>query len=171
MVDGDNSGSASFNWAAKPGALPAACMKRLQMPLAQTDYFPGGGNSVTFVTPGGISGIAARVAYSAKTDRFSIVWDEAQTVDLPAELAQAVANTSNWNWPHTWVVPEYATMAEYKQYAPANHFHMTWKLPVARLQHWMDMTGVLSVTPWSARPAFAAGVDRPKPLVQLIEGR
>ena len=67
-------------------------------------------------------------------------------------------------------MPEYATMAEYKQYAPANHLHMTWNLPVARLEHWMDLTGVLSVTPWAARPKFIQGVDRPVPLVHLLNG-
>jgi L-fucose isomerase len=61
-------------------------------------------------------------------------------------------------------------MLEYKQYPPANHFHMTWNLPVARLQHWMDLTGVLSVTPWAARPKFIEGVDRPQPLIHLISG-
>jgi L-fucose isomerase len=61
-------------------------------------------------------------------------------------------------------------MAEYKQYAPANHFHMTWQLKPARLQHWMDMAGVLSVVPWSGRPAMVPGVDRPRPLVHLISG-
>ncbi|MCK5270765.1 MAG: hypothetical protein KAJ46_08275, partial [Sedimentisphaerales bacterium] len=70
----------------------------------------------------------------------------------------------------TFVVPKYANMLEYKQYAPANHFHMTWDLPVARLQHWMDLTGVLSVTPWSARPSFIEGTDRPQPLIHLING-
>jgi len=170
FVDGDNSGSASFNWAAKPGAGVSACMKGVSMPLADASYFPGGGNSVTFMTPGGIEGIAARMAYSAVTDQFSIVWDQALTTEMPAELAQAVANISTPTWPHTWVVPKYATMAEYKQYIPANHFHMTWQLNPARLQHWMDMTGVLSVTPWQERPGFIPGMDRPIPLVQLIEG-
>jgi L-fucose isomerase len=61
-------------------------------------------------------------------------------------------------------------MAEYKQYAPANHFHMTWGLPPARLEHWMDLTGVRSVTPWAERPKFIPGVDRPVPLVHLIGG-
>jgi len=170
FVDGDNSGSASFNWAAKPGASAAACMKGVQMPLAEDYYFPGGGNSVTFITPGGIEGIAARMAYSALIDRFSLIWDEAQTASMPAQLAKAVANTSNWTWPHTWVVPKYATMAEYKQYAPANHFHMTWNLKPARLQHWMDLTNVLSVAPWAERPAYTVGVDRPQPLLHLING-
>jgi L-fucose isomerase len=171
FVDGNNSGSASLNWAGKRGASAAACMKKVQMPLAQEDYFPGGGNSVTFMTPGGIQGIAARMAYSASTDRFSVVWDEAATVDMPPKLASAVANTSSWNWPHTWVVPKYATMSEYKQYAPANHFHMTWDLVPGRLQHWMDLTGVLSVTPWAERPGFIPGTDRFRPLLHLIDGQ
>jgi L-fucose isomerase len=143
-------------------------MKGVSMPLADEFYFPGGGNSVTFMTPAGIEGIAARMAYSSDTNRFSIIWDEAFTTEMPANLAQAVANTSTPTWPHTFVVPKYATMPEYKQYAPANHFHMTWNLKVARLEHWMDLTGVLSVVPWAARPGFIPGVDRPKPLVQLI---
>jgi len=170
FVDGDNSGSASFNWAAKPGAKASTCMRKVQMPLADAFYFPGGGNSVTFMTPGGIDGIAGRMAYSARIDRFSLIWNEATTAALPDELAQAVADTSNWNWPHTWVVPKHATMAEYKQYAPANHFHMTWGLKAARLQHWMDLTNVLSVAPWAERPAYRPGVDRPQPLLHLING-
>jgi len=170
FVDGDNSGSASFNWAAKPGAAASTCMKRVSMPLADAFYFPGGGNSVTFMTPAGVDGIAARLAYSALNGMFSMVWDEATTTAMPAELARAVANTSTPTWPPTFVVPKYATMAEYKQYAPANHFHMTADLQPARLQHWMDMTNVLSVAPWAERPALVPGVDRPQPLVHLLNG-
>ena len=170
FVDGDNSGSASFNWAAKPGAPAAACMKGISMPLADEFYFPGGGNSVTFMTPGGVEGIAARMAYSALNGLFSIVWDEAVTTQMPLKLAQAVAETSTPTWPHTFVVPKYATMAEYKQYAPANHLHMTWRLKPARLQYWMDLANVLSVSPWAERPAFIPGVDRPQPLLHLISG-
>ena len=169
FVDGDNSGSASFDWAGRPGEKPADVMARLSMPAADAGYFPGGGNSVTFTTPGGIEGIAARMAFSATTGRFSFFWDQAGTVDLPGELAAAVAHTSTPTWPHTWVVPKYATMAEYKQYAPANHFHMTWGLAPARLQYWMDLAGVRSATPWSERPRFIPGVDRPEPLVHLLE--
>ena len=170
IVDGDNSGSASLDWAAKPGDSISRIMQRVHMPAAEPYYFPGGGNSVTFVSPGGIEGIASRLAYSSLCDKFSIIWDEAFTVDLPDKLSKAVANSSNVTWPHTWVVPKYATMAEYKQYAPANHFHMTWNLPVSRLQYWMDLTGVLSVAPWAARPKFVEGVDRPLPLVYLLNG-
>jgi len=99
-----------------------------------------------------------------------LVWDEATTVSLPDELAQAVCNTSTPTWPHTFVVPKSATMVEYKQFAPANHFHMTWGLTPARLQHWMDLTNILSATPWEARPGFVEGVDRPMPLLYVQNG-
>ena len=170
LVDGDNSGSASFNWAGKPGEKPAALMKRIAMPLADKNYFPGLGNSVTFVTPGGIPGIAGRLAWSALSGMFGLVWDEAVTVDLPKKLEAAVCRASTPEWPHTFVVPKYASMVEYKQYAPANHLHMTWKLKPARLQYWMDLANVLSVTPWQARPRLLEGTDRPLPLLYVLNG-
>jgi L-fucose isomerase len=170
LVDGDNSGSAAFDWAAKPGASIKKIMNGIGMPLADPGYFPGGGNSVTFMTPAGIEGIAARCAYSSTNGLFSMIWDEAHTTDVPAKLAKAMCDLTTSTWPHTFVVPKYASMVEYKQYPPANHFHMTWDLPVARLQHWMDLTGILSVTPWAARPKFIEGVDRPQPLINLING-
>jgi len=170
FVDGDNSGSAAFDWAALPGTPVKEIMARVWFPLADPGYFPGLGNSVTFVSPGGIEGIAGRLAYSSLSGMFSLVWDEAVTVELPEKLARAVCKTSTETWPHTFVVPRYATMAEYKQYAPANHFHMTWGLPVRRVQYWMDLTRVLSVTPWSARPSFIEGTDRPLPLLYLLNG-
>jgi L-fucose isomerase len=170
IVDGDNSGSASFDWAARPGDPIEKIMSRISMPGAELYYFPGGGNSVTFFTPGGIDCIAGRLTYSALSGMFSMVWDEATTVDLPEKLADAVSHTSNWSWPHTWVVPKYATMGEYKQYAPANHFHAVWGLKPCRLQYWMDMANVLSVAPWVKRPQWLEGTDRPQPLLFLLNG-
>ncbi len=170
LVDGDNSGSASFDWAQAPGASVKKIMDSIALPLADEGYFPGGGNSVTFMTPAGIEGIAGRMAYSSTTGLFSMIWDEAHTTEVPAKLGKAMCQLTTPSWPHTFVVPKYASMVEYKQYPPANHFHMTWNLPVARLQHWMDLTGVLSVAPWAARPKFIEGVDRPQPLVHLLNG-
>jgi len=170
LVDGNNSGSASFNWAAKPGSSLKQIMQGLRMPLVDEGYFPGGGNSVTFMSPAGIEGVAGRLCYGGLTDQFSLIWDEARTTAVPEALEEAMVNLTNWNWPHTFVVPKYASMLEYKQYAPANHFHMTWDLPVARLQHWMDLTGVLDVCPWAARPSFVEGTDRPLPLVYHLHG-
>jgi L-fucose isomerase len=171
LVDGNNSGSASFNWAQKPGASLTKIMKSISMPLADEGYFPGGGNSVTFMTPAGIEGVAGRMAYSALNNKFSLIWDEAYTTDVPQELGKAMCDLTTPAWPHTFVVPKYASMTEYKQYAPSNHFHMTWNLPVARLQHWMDLTGVSSVTPWAGRPRFIEGIDRPLPLLYLINDK
>jgi L-fucose isomerase len=170
IVDGDNSGSAAFDWAAKPGAPVEKIMKNVKFPLADPGYFPGMGNSIFFVSPGGIKGVAGRLAFSSMNGMFSLLWDEAETVDLPEKLSNAVCNTSTPTWPHTWVVPKYATMYEYKQLAPANHLHMTWDLPVKRVQYWMDMANVLSSTPWQARPSFLEGTDRPLPLLYLING-
>ncbi len=170
LVDGDNSGSASFDWAAPPGTTEKEIMNRISFPLADPDYFPGMGNSVTYVSPGGIEGIAARLAYSDLSGMFSMVWDEAVTVDLTKKLSDAVCQTSTPTWPHTFVTPKHASMGEYKHYAPANHFHMTWGLPTARLQYWMDLANVLSVTPWKEMPAFREGIDRPLPLLYLLNG-
>jgi L-fucose isomerase len=170
FVDGDNSGSASLDWAAMPGSDIETIMNNVHMPGAELYYFQGGGNSVTFISPGGIDGIAGRMAFSDLSGMFSMIWDEAFTVDLPDVISDAVANSSNVTWPHTFVVPKYASMTEYKQYAPANHFHMIWNLNVARLQYWMDLTNVLSVAPWQARPGIIEGTDRPLPLMYLING-
>jgi len=170
FVDGDNSGSASFDWAALPGTDVEEIMSKISFPLADEGYFPGLGNSVTFISPGGIQGIAGRLAYSSLTRTFSLIWDQAQTVELPEKLAKAVCQTSTATWPHTFVVPKFATMMEYKHYTPANHFHMVWALKPARLEYWMDLANVISVTPWRNRPAYQEGVDRPLPLLYLING-
>jgi len=145
-------------------------MANVSFPAADPHYFPGGGNSVTFLTPGGIEGIAGRLAYSAQMNRFALIWDEAVTVELPAKLAKAVCGATDPTWPHTFVLPKYASMAEYKQYAPANHLHMTWDLAPARVQYWLDLAGVISATPWANRPAFVEGVDRPMPLLYVLNG-
>ena len=83
LVDGDNSGSASFDWAAKPGASVEEIMASVSMPLADPGYFPGMGNSVTFVSPGGLEGIAGRLTYSSLSGLFSLSWDEATTAEVP----------------------------------------------------------------------------------------
>lgn len=169
FVDGVNSGSASFDWAGAPGASEAQLMEKISFPKA-VDYFNYLGNSVHFISPSGIEGIAARLAYSSLSGMFSMVWDEAETVRPPDELAEIVCRTTNPTWPHTFVTPKHATMNEYKQYAPANHFHMTWNLKTSRLQYWMDLANVLSVTPWQHRPEFREGIDRPQPLLYLLNG-
>lgn len=170
FVDGVNSGSASFNWAALPGTEPSEIMPKIKYPLADENYFPGLGNSVTFVSPGGIKGIAARLAYSSLSNMFSMVWDEAETISVHEKLAEKLCNKSDPNWPHTFVRPKFASMNEYKHYAPANHLHMTWNLEPARMQYWMDLTDVLSFDRWHEKPEYIEGTDRPLPLLYILNG-
>jgi L-fucose isomerase len=54
-------------------------MARVSFPLQDFDYFPGKGNSVTFMSPGGLSGIAGRLTYSSLSGLFGMNWDEAET--------------------------------------------------------------------------------------------
>ena len=169
FVDGVNSGSASFDWAALPGTPHNEIIAKISFPKA-VEYFSYMGNSVHFISPAGIEGIAARLAYSSLSGMFSLVWDEAETVLPPMKFSKLICETANPTWPHTFVVPKHASMLEYKQYAPANHFHMTWNLKRNRLQYWMDMTNVLSVTPWKEMPLFQEDIDRPLPLLYLING-
>ncbi len=170
LVDGDNSGSASFDWAAQPGASIAEIMSGVSMPLADAGYFPGMGNSVAFVSPGGLEGIAGRLMYSSLSGLFSLSWDEATTAAVPQPMAKALCQLTTAEWPHTFVVPKYATMGEYKHYPPANHLHMIQGLTPARLEYWMDLNNVLSQAAWAARPPFIEGVDRPIPLLYLANG-
>jgi L-fucose isomerase len=170
LVDGDNSGSASFDWAAMPGASVDEIMARVAMPLADEGYFPGMGNSVTFKSPGDIEGIAGRLTFSVLSGLFSLSWDEAATAEVPEPLVSALCQTTTATWPHTFVVPKYASMGEYKHYPPANHFHMIWGLSPARLEYWMDLNNVLSQANWAARPPYMEDVDRPTPLLYLANG-
>ncbi len=170
LVDGDNSGSASFDWAAKPGASVEEIMARVSMPLADEGYFPGLGNSVAFVSPGGMSGIAGRVTYSSLSGVFALSWDEASTAEVPERLAKALCDATTAAWPHTFVVPKYASMYEYKHYPPANHLHMVRGLSPARLEYWMDLNNVISMSAWASRPQFIEGTDRPIPLLYLANG-
>lgn len=170
LVDGDNSGSASFDWAAGPGASVDEIMAAVSMPLADSGYFPGMGNSVTFISPGGLTGIAGRLTFSDLCGIFSMSWDEASSAGVPDPLATALCQATTPQWPHTFVVPKYASMNEYKHLPPANHFHMVQGLSPARLQYWMDLNCVLSQANWSARPTFVEGVDRPLPLLYAANG-
>jgi L-fucose/D-arabinose isomerase len=170
LVDGDNSGSASFDWAAKPGASVEEIMAGVSMPLADPGYFPGLGNSVAYVSPGGLEGIAGRLTYSSLSGLFGLSWDEAVTAEVPGQLAKELCSLTSADWPHTFVVPKYATLHEYKHYPPANHLHMIQGLSVARLEYWMDLNNVLSECNWAARPSFVEGVDRPLPLLYLVNG-
>ena len=71
---------------------------------------------------------------------------------------------------HTLFTSIYASMYELKHYVPANYLHLVWGLPTARLQFWMDMTNVLSATPWQKMEYGREGVDRRTPLLYILNG-
>lgn len=170
FVDGNNSGSSAFDWAGKTNESPEELMSHVSFPLADTDYFPGGGNAATFISPGGIEGIAGRLMYSSLSGLFSLSWDEAITASMPDNIKYAFSSMTDKNWPHTFVIPKYATMMEYKHLPPANHLHMIEGLTPARLEYWMDLNNVLSQNSWSNRPKFIEGLDRPMPLLYAANG-
>ena len=170
FVDGNNSGSAAFDWAGMPGDSADAVMKNVTFPLADPAYFMGGGNSACFHSPGGIEGIAGRMMYSEISGLFSLSWDEAVTADIPADMRKEFADLTDPTWPHTFLTPKYASMNEYKHFPPANHIHMIEGLRPAVLEYWMDLTNVLSQQAWNARPSYIEGVDRPMPLLYLANG-
>jgi L-fucose isomerase len=169
FYDGDNSGSASLNWAAKPGASVEECMAGVAMPLVDPDYFPGGGCSITFVTPGGIKLTDGRMAFHAPTGKFSLLWDEGVTVGLLSpSLTEAVISRTTKGWPHTFIRRCNMTPEQAGAYAPANHSHAIWKIPLARIGHWCDLAGVRNVHA-SVMPKIENG-HRPMPLERLLDG-
>jgi len=117
-----------------------------------------------------LADIAGRLTFSDLSGLFSLSWDEATTAEIPEPMASALCQTTTPEWPHTFVVPRYATMGEYKHLPPANHFHMVQGLSPARLEYWMDLNCVLSQATWVARPAYLEGVDRPLPLLYAANG-
>ena len=80
---------------------------------------------------------------------------------MPEPLASAFCDLTTTTWPHSFVVPKYATMGEYKHYPPANHLHMVQGLTPARLEYWMDLNTVLSTRDGPrARPTSRGPIGR-----------
>jgi L-fucose isomerase len=92
------------------------------MPFEDAGYFPGLGNSVSFVSPGGIEGIVGCLSCSSMSGLFSMSYDAAATTEAPYKLTRVLTNAMTAEWPHTFVVPKYATTHEYKYYPLADHF-------------------------------------------------
>ncbi|MCX6720397.1 MAG: hypothetical protein NTW11_01170 [Candidatus Staskawiczbacteria bacterium] len=168
IVDYDNSGSASFNWAGKPGMTAEECTAKVSMPLADEFYFPGGGNSVTFMTPGDIDMLTGRLWYVQSKDRWALTWDDAVTCELPAPLANKLASLSSPGWPHTWVMFKNFELALVKHISPANHWHAVWNTDRRRLMYAMDALGIQDLHA-SKFPAYTPGHDIPPTLLSLIK--
>ncbi len=158
FIDGDNSGSASLDYCDR-----AYLFKAVEF------YFPGGGFSVSYLSPGGIKGMAGRLAYSDLSGLFTMVQDEVQSVELPAPLAEQVCRASDYTWPHSLLTFDHVPAGLAKVGMPANHFHMVTGLARRRWQHFSDYAGILNYR-WENTPEYEEGIDRPIPMLYRING-
>ena len=158
FVDGNNSGAASLDYAGKAFLFRAV-----------GHYFPGGGFSLGYVSPGGIKGIAGRLAYSDLSGLFTMVQDEVETVELPATLLEKVCRASDYTWPHTLLSFENVPAGLVKTGMPANHLHMVTGLPRRRWQYFSDYANVLNGR-WENALEHVDGLDRPIPVLYRTNG-
>ena len=158
FIDGDNSGSGSLDYGEKWFLFRAV-----------EYYFPGLGFSVSYLSPKGIKGMAGRIAFSDLGGMFTMVQDEAQSVELPAPLAERVCHASDYTWPHTFLTFDHVPASQAKMGLPANHLHMVTGLPRRRWQHFSDYANILNYR-WENAPEYVEGLDRPQPMLYRING-
>ncbi len=158
FIDGDNSGSGSLDYGEKWFLFKAI-----------EYYFPGLGFSVSYLSPKGIQGMAGRIAYSDLSGLFTMVQDEAQSVELPAPLAERVCHASDYTWPHTFLTFDHVPASQAKMGMPANHFHMVTGMPRRRWQHFSDYANILNYH-WEGTPDHVEGLDRPLPMLYRVNG-
>ncbi len=158
FIDGDNSGSASLDYCEKCFLFKAV-----------EYYFPGLGFSVSYLSPKGIQGMAGRIAYSDLSGMFTMVQDEARSVELPAALAEKVCRASDYTWPHTFLTFDHVPAGSAKMGMPANHIHMVTGLARRRWQHFSDYANILNYK-WENSPDYVEGLDRPLPMLYRTNG-
>ncbi|MBA3936499.1 MAG: hypothetical protein H0X38_03475 [Planctomycetes bacterium] len=157
-IDMDNSGSGSLDW----------CDQSILFEVYK-HYFPGGGFSTGYISPGGIECQAGRLAYSDLTGTFTMIQGEAESVELPQPIAEAFAHASSYSWPHTWITFKHVPASITKYGCPANHMHMVRNLPTRRWQYFSDYTNILNFQ-WEGTQKFTEGVDRMEPMLYRISG-
>jgi L-fucose isomerase len=158
FIDGNNSGSASLDYARE-----AYLFKAIEY------YFPGLGFSLGYVSPKGIKGMAGRVAYSDLSGMFTMVQDEAQSIELPPPLLERCCHASDYSWPHTFLTFEHVPSSLAKVGIPANHFHMIMDMPRRRWQHFSDYNLILNHH-WENTQDYTEGADRPQPMLWRVNG-
>jgi L-fucose isomerase len=158
FIDGNNSGAASLDYADKWFLFKAVEF-----------YFPGLGFSVGYLSPKGIKGLAGRLGFSDLSGLFTMVQDEAQSIELPAALAERVCHASDYTWPHTLLTFDHVPASQAKMGIPANHIHMVSGLARRRWQHFSDYANILNYR-WENAPEYVEGLDRPLPMLYRING-
>ena len=158
FIDGNNSGAASLDFADKWFLFKAVEF-----------YFPGLGFSVGYLSPKGLKGMAGRIGFSDLSGLFTMVQDEAQSVELPAAFAERVCHASDYTWPHTLLTFDHVPASQAKMGVPANHIHMVTGLPRRRWQHFSDYANILNYR-WENAPDHVEGLDRPLPMLFRLNG-
>ncbi|MGZ5454659.1 MAG: hypothetical protein ACXWHJ_10565 [Candidatus Aminicenantales bacterium] len=158
FIDGNNSGAASLDYG-----------DRWFLFKAVESYFPGLGFSVGYLSPKGIKGLVGRLGFSDLSGLFTMIQDEAQSIELPAALAERVCHASDYTWPHTLLTFDHVPANQAKMGVPANHIHMVTGLARRRWQHFSDYAGILNYR-WENAPEYVEGLDRPLPMLYRING-
>ena len=158
-IDMDNSGSGSLDWADETFLFEV-----------YGHYFPGGGFSTGYLSKGGIECVAGRIAYSDNNGLYTMVQDEAVSVDLPAKVAEAFMHASSYTWPHTFVSFKNVPASVNKYCCPANHIHMVKNLPKRRWQYFSDYTNILNAEWECCERKFVEGLDRVAPMLYRTMG-
>jgi L-fucose isomerase len=81
-----------------------ACLEATTWHPSITEYFPGGGWSTRFLTPGGMPCTIHRLNLVRGLGPVLQI-AEGQTVELPAKVNQILEERTNPTWPTTWFVP------------------------------------------------------------------
>lgn len=158
-IDMDNSGSGSLDWA-----------KESFLFEVYEHYFPGGGFSTGYLSPPGLECLAGRLAYSDVNGMYTMVCDQAVSVELPAPIAEAFMHASSYAWPHTWLTFRNVPASVNKYCCPANHIHMVQKLPKRRWQYFSDYTNILNAEWECLTTRYTPGVDRIQPMLYRTAG-
>ena len=124
---------------------------------------------MSYISPKGIHGLAGRLAYSEPSGLFTMVQDVAQSVELPAKLAEKVCHASDYTWPHTFLTFDHVPAGLVKMGIPANHLHMVTGLARRRWQHFSDYALILNYK-WENSPDYIEGFDRPIPMLWRTNG-
>ncbi len=81
-----------------------ACLKATTWHPSMTEYFPGGGWSTRYATRGGMPATICRINL-IKGLGPALQIAEGQTIELSAEVHDALDDRTNPTWPTTWFVP------------------------------------------------------------------
>ncbi len=145
VIDKRNSGAGALDYALDPYQLTGIAHSRpvtevarairarksLQKKLIQLassattyeaailEYFPGDGLSSSFRSPGGVPMTAYR--YNTVGDMLTASVVEGETIELPLNVADNIADRTNPTWPETYWVPRDMSSFEYMSRIGPNH--------------------------------------------------